>query len=79
MVEILKSNLKFFDENLKHIDLEMQNGADRIHDHCDELRRIVQLSTEEKILELNQINEALISQIDDDGNINGSLLIFNHK
>ena len=65
MVEILKSNLKFFEENLKHIDLDMKNGPDRIHDHCVELRRLVQLSTEEKILELNQINELLISQIDD--------------
>lgn len=64
-VETLKSNLKFMKNNLNQLDLDIENGSEKIVDHCIELRRLVQLSTEEKILELNKINETLISQIDD--------------
>ena len=65
MVESLKSNLNILRKQLNQIDSDMKNGPDKISDHCIELRRLVQLSTEEKILEINQMNETLIAQIDE--------------
>ena len=37
----------------------------KIKEYCIEQRRLVQLSTENKIQEINNINEQLIKQIDD--------------
>ena len=65
MLDYLKANMKWIEEEVKKIEaMVKKNGADYIHDHCTELRRLVQLSTEEKILRLNDLNEIIISKID---------------
>jgi hypothetical protein len=64
MVESLKQNVNILRKHLNQIDSDLKNGPDKIADHCIELRRLVQLSTEEKILEINQMNETLITLID---------------
>ncbi len=63
-LESLKSNLKWIKEKSNQIGLmRKKTGPEHINDHCAELRRLVQLSTEEKILRLNDLNEKIISQI----------------
>ena len=60
----LKLNLSKIEENINKIETKMHAGSDNIHYHCIELRRRVQLVTEEKILAINNISESLISRID---------------
>lgn len=61
----LKSNLNDIQAHLNNLASDLNNGIDKIKEHCIELRREVQLRTEQKILEVNQLNEMLIQQIDD--------------
>jgi hypothetical protein len=61
----LKNNLNDIQNQLSLLSNDLNNGVDKIKDHCIELRREVQLKTEQKILEINQLNEALIQQIDE--------------
>jgi len=60
----LRSNLNQIQNYLSQLSSDLNNGIDKIKDHCIELRREVQLKTEQKILEINQMNESLIQQID---------------
>ena len=46
----LKLNLSKIEENINKIETKMHAGSDNIHYHCIELRRRVQLVSEEKIL-----------------------------
>lgn len=62
-VEKLKSNLSSLKANLNQLDLDLTTGVEKITEHCCELRRLVQLSTEEKILEINRFNETFIERI----------------
>ena len=40
----------------------IKNPVDEAKQYCNELKRLVQLSTEEKILQINSINEVFIDQ-----------------
>ncbi len=78
MLEYLTLNIRLIEQEVMKIDgMVAKNGAEYIHDHCTELRRLVQLSTEEKILRLNDLNEKTISKIDAYEKL--SVLNFNEK
>lgn len=62
--EQLKLNLKNLTQLVQELTFDMNNGIDKIKYHCSELRRLVQLSTEEKIQEINNHNDLFIKQID---------------
>ena len=49
---------------LNELTFNITNGNDKIKYHCSELKRLVQLSTEQKIIELNNLNEILVKKID---------------
>lgn len=57
----LKSELE---ERMKQIQFEINNGDYVISEHCRELRRLVQLSKEDKIQQINNINENLMKRIE---------------
>ena len=46
-------------------EMGVNNGVDKIKEHCVEIRREVQLATEETIQLINNYNEELIKRIDD--------------
>ena len=64
-VESLKQNLTIAKEKLDSFTFDLNNSEFKIKEHCLELRRLVQLSTEKKISEINRLNQDLIDQIDD--------------
>ena len=63
-VETLKSNLNEIRLHLDKIDYDFNNGVDIIKEHCIELRTVLQLATEQSILDINKFNEIMIKQID---------------
>ena len=63
--ETLKLHLKSIEESLNEITFDIENSDFKVKDHCVELRRLVQLSTEEKIEQINKQNDLLIKEIDD--------------
>jgi len=62
--ESLKSNLNEMRKAIDSFTNCLNNGADNVKEHCIELRRLVQLSSEQKIAEINQLNDVFIKQID---------------
>ena len=54
--EKLKINLKNIEALIQDLNFDICNGSERIKEHCNEQRRLVQLSTENKMQELNKIN-----------------------
>lgn len=62
--EMLKTNLSKLEQLVHDVKFDMENGVDKIKDHCIELRRQVQLATEHKIQEINSFNDSFIKQID---------------
>ena len=64
-VEILKQSLNDIYSKMKSIEMGVNNGIDKIKEHCVEIRREVQLATEETIQLINNYNEELIKRIDD--------------
>ncbi len=63
--EAFKKNLLNLEKLLGELSFDMENGADKIKTHCSELKRLTQLSTENKINELNVLNGLFIKQIDE--------------
>lgn len=64
-VESLITNIRYVENELKKLDFELNNGSDVIKDHCIELRRQIQLTTETNIQKIYQLNELMIKQIDE--------------
>jgi hypothetical protein len=62
--EKFKQNLNKIECLASQLAFDFENGVDKIKDHCTEQRRLVQLSTEKRIEEINKINQFLIEQID---------------
>ena len=52
------------ENSLNELTFYITNGNDKIKYHCSELKRLVQLSTEQKIIDLNNLNEVLVKRID---------------
>lgn len=63
LAEQLKTNLKEINKDLKQFKFELNNGGDRVKEHCLNLRNQVQLVTELAISQINQFNEDLINKI----------------
>jgi hypothetical protein len=63
--ENLKINLQKIEALIQDLNFDLFNGSDKIKEYCNEQRRLVQLSTENKMQELNKINEGLMSKIDE--------------
>jgi hypothetical protein len=63
-VETLKKNVNEIRLHLDKIDYDFNNGVDIIKEHCIELRTLLQLATEQSIMDLNKFNEIMIKQID---------------
>lgn len=59
----LKRNLKYINEKFSKLSTDVTNKEDKIKEHCLELRRKVQLKTEELINEITNLNEELIVEI----------------
>ena len=62
--EELKSNLKLIESLVNKLSFDCENGIDKIKDHCAEQRRLVQLTTEKKLQQINNLNENFIKEID---------------
>jgi hypothetical protein len=62
--EQLKINIQKIEALTRELKCDFENGSDKIKEHCNEQRSLVQLATENTIEELNKINEELITQID---------------
>jgi hypothetical protein len=68
--EQFKNELKNLDKLIHELNFNSENGADIINQHCFEQRRLIQLSTETKIQEINKIeeinklNEIFIDEVD---------------
>jgi len=58
-----KKNLLNLEKLLNELSFDMENGADKIKTHCSELKRLTQLSTENKINELNDLNSYSLSKL----------------
>jgi len=52
----LKSNLIYFDDKLKLLIINFSNFENLIYEECSELKRLVQLNTEEAIALVKQVN-----------------------
>lgn len=63
-IETFKNSLEKLENLLNELTFNITNGNDKIKYHCSELKRLVQLSTEQKIIELNNLNEILVKKID---------------
>ena len=63
--EAFKKNLLNLDKLLNELTFDMANGAEKIKLHCSELKRLTQLATENKIKELNNLNNLFIKQIEE--------------
>jgi hypothetical protein len=61
--EQLKINLQKIEALTRELKFNFENGSDKIKEHCNEQRRLVQLATENTMEELNKINEELITEI----------------
>lgn len=61
---ILKTKIQFKKTKID-LNFDLCTGTDKIKEHCNEQRRLVQLSTENKMQELNKINECLLAEIDE--------------
>ncbi len=76
------SQLEFLIEaqtELKQFKFYINNQENKIHDYSTELKRLVQLKSEEKIAEINKINEFLIFKIDEFTSENVQNLKINKK
>jgi hypothetical protein len=62
--EQFKQNLNNIECLASQLIFDFENGAEMIKDHCAEQRRLVQLATEKRIEEINDVNQLLIEQID---------------
>ncbi len=62
--EQLKINLKKLKSIKIDLSFDLCTGSDKIKEHCNEQRRLVQLAYENKIQELNTIIEKLMAEID---------------
>ncbi len=62
--EQLKLNVKELEANLERLMWTNENGIDEIKTYCLEQKRLIQLNTEKKIQEINDLNESLIQLID---------------
>lgn len=63
--ERLQENLKKVETIANLLWFESENGIDIIKEHCNELIRFIQLSTEEKIEQINKLSDELILFIKD--------------
>lgn len=61
--ETLKSNLRLLNDLVDELNFDINNGIDKIKYHCNELRRLVQLATEERIQQIQNFNETFLKQI----------------
>ena len=60
----LRFQLDLIQENIDYFTFNIENGVDKIKEHCYNVRAQVQLATEKLIQEINQANERLISKVD---------------
>lgn len=63
--ETLKKNLLNLEKLINELTFDTDNGSDKIKQHCNELKRLVQLATENKIADLSDVNYALVKKIDE--------------
>jgi hypothetical protein len=63
-IEKLKLNLNKLERLLAVIDSNIEQSEYKINEYCNELRRKIQLVTEEKIKKINDLNDLLINQVD---------------
>ncbi len=63
-VETLKTNLNEIRLHLDKLEYDFNNGIDIIKEHAIELRTLLQLATEQSILDLHKFNEIMIKTID---------------
>ena len=49
----------------KKLKFDLENGIDNIKEYCIEQKRLVQLSVENKMKELNDLNEEFVKEIDE--------------
>jgi hypothetical protein len=63
-IEDLKSNLEELNKELTRFEFHIRNPEDNIKNHFTEQKRLVQLKTEETILEIQNLNEKLIQTLE---------------
>ena len=63
--EQLKINLQKIATLSHDLNINFDNGFDKIKEHCNEQRRLVNMAIENKIQELNKINEETMAKIDE--------------
>jgi hypothetical protein len=63
-VETLKTNLNEIRLHLDKLEYDFNNGIDIIKEHAIELRTLLQLATEQSILDLHKFNEIMIKTVD---------------
>lgn len=61
--EIIKKNLNDLKKVIGEIKFNSEHGKDTIKEHCLEQKRLIQLATEERIQELNKLNEGFIEEV----------------
>ena len=64
-VKKLKEHLTDFQADIAKFSFGINNGVDRIKEHCLELKNRVQLQTEEAIEQLNEHNKQMIKEIEE--------------
>jgi len=65
LVERFKTNLNEIESRKTELEAILLNGADRVKEHCIELRLDVDLATETAIEEIRQHRDTILKQIDD--------------
>jgi len=65
LVEKFKANLNELESKKAELEGILLNGADRVKEHCIELRLDVDLATETAIEEIRQHRDTILKQIDD--------------
>ena len=61
----LKKSLSLLTDRIESLQSNLDNGTLAIHEHCNKLRRDVQLNTQLHIEKIKDFNEKLIKQIND--------------
>lgn len=62
--ELLKTNLNQLESLATDVKFDLDNRGDKVKDHCIELKRQVQLATEQKIQEINEFNKKFLKEVD---------------
>lgn len=61
----LKTNLLDLETSVKNLIFEINNGEHLIKEHCNEQRRLIQLSTEQRIQNIYTASDILIQRVND--------------